>query len=74
VVIPAALQIVRFTNSDRLNKIIEYHESQGVFIANPHTYILEDGGMKTVDYEQLNFKRIVDPHGLMNPDKMRGWQ
>ena len=74
VVIPAALQIVRFTNSDRLNEIIEYHESQGVFIANPHTYILEDGGMKTVDYEQLNFKRIVDPHGLMNPDKMRGWQ
>lgn len=74
VVIPAALQIVRFTNSDRLNEIIEYHESQGVFIANPHTYILEDGGMKTVDYEQLNFKRMVDPYGLMNPDKMRAWE
>ena len=74
VVIPAALQIVRFTNSDRLNEIIEYHESQGVFIANPHTYILEDGGMKTVDYEQLNFKRMVDPYGLMNPDKMKAWQ
>jgi FAD/FMN-containing dehydrogenase len=74
VVIPAALQIVRFTNSDRLNEIIEYHESQGVFIANPHTYILEDGGMKTVDYDQLNFKRMVDPYGLMNPDKMKAWQ
>jgi hypothetical protein len=44
VVIPAAIQIVRFTDSDRLNEIIAYHESQGVFIANPHTYILEDGG------------------------------
>ncbi len=74
VVIPAAIQIVRFTNCDRLNAIIQYHEAQGVFIANPHTYILEDGGMKTIDYEQLNFKRMVDPHGLMNPDKMRGWQ
>ena len=74
VVIPAALQVVRFTNSDRLNEIIEYHESQGVFIANPHTYILEDGGMKTVDYDQLNFKRMVDPYGLMNPDKMKAWQ
>jgi FAD/FMN-containing dehydrogenase len=65
---------VRFTNSDRLNEIIEHHESQGVFIANPHTYILEDGGMKTVDYAQLNFKRMVDPYGLMNPDKMKAWQ
>ncbi|MCA6555140.1 MAG: FAD-binding oxidoreductase [Pseudanabaena sp. M114S2SP2A07QC] len=74
VVIPAAIQIVRFTDSDRLNAIIEYHESQGVFIANPHTYILEDGGMKTIDYEQLNFKRMVDPYGLMNPDKMKAWQ
>jgi FAD/FMN-containing dehydrogenase len=74
VVIPAAIQVVRFTTVDRLNEIIEYHESQGVFIANPHTYILEDGGMKTIDYDQLNFKRQVDPYGLMNPDKMKGWQ
>lgn len=74
VVIPAAIQLVRFTTGDRLNKIIAYHESQGVFIANPHTYILEDGGMKTVDYDQLNFKRTIDPYGLMNPDKMRAWQ
>ena len=74
VVIPAAIQVVRFTNSDRLNEIIQYHESQGVFIANPHTYILEDGGMKTIDYDQLNFKRMVDPYGLMNPDKMKAWQ
>jgi len=74
VVIPAAIQVVRFTNSDRLNEIIQYHESKGVFIANPHTYILEDGGMKTIDYGQLNFKRMVDPYGLMNPDKMKAWQ
>ncbi|NUN65209.1 FAD-binding oxidoreductase [Pseudanabaena biceps] len=73
VVVPAAIQVVRFTNSDRLNEIIEYHESQGVFIANPHTYILEDGGMKVVDRNQLNFKRMVDPYGLMNPDKMKGY-
>ena len=72
-VIPAAIQIVRFTTSDRLNEIITYHESQGVFIANPHTYILEDGGMKTVDQNQLDFKRLVDPYGLMNPLKMKAW-
>ncbi|MGQ0569643.1 MAG: FAD-binding oxidoreductase [Armatimonadota bacterium] len=68
-----ALQLVRFTTEERLNEIIEYHEAHGVTIFNPHTYILEDGGMKTIDENQLAFKRIVDPYGLMNPGKMRGW-
>lgn len=68
-----ALPLVRFSTEERLNEIIAYHESQGVLIFNPHTYILEDGGMKTVDENQLAFKRLVDPYGLMNPGKMRGW-
>lgn len=72
-VIPAAIQVVRFTTSDRLNEIIKYHEEHGVLIANPHTYILEDGGMKTVNQEQLDFKRLVDPYGLMNVGKMRSF-
>ncbi|NEQ16145.1 MAG: FAD-binding oxidoreductase, partial [Moorea sp. SIO3E2] len=72
--IPVGLQIVRYSSEDRLNEIIRYHEDYGAMIANPHTYILEDGGMKTVDMEQLRFKEIVDPYGLMNPGKMRAWE
>jgi len=72
-VIPAAIQVLRFTSSDRLEQIIKYHEEHGVFIANPHTYILEDGGMKAVNQEQLDFKRLVDPYGLMNIGKMRSF-
>jgi hypothetical protein len=72
-VAPAALQVVRYTSEERLNEIIHYHEENGAFIANPHTYILEDGGMKTVDVEQLKFKEIVDPYGLLNPGKMKAW-
>ncbi len=72
-VIPAALQIVRYSTEERLNEIIRYHEAQGAFIANPHTYILEDGGRKTIDTVQVNFKQEVDPYGLLNPGKMRGW-
>jgi FAD/FMN-containing dehydrogenase len=70
-VIPAGLQLVRYTTEERLNEIISYHEEQGAAIANPHTYILEDGGMKTANPQQLEFKRLVDPYGLMNPGKMR---
>jgi FAD/FMN-containing dehydrogenase len=72
-VAPAALQVVRYTTEERLNEIIHYHEEKGAFIANPHTYILEDGGMKTVNPEQLQFKEMVDPYGLMNPGKMKAW-
>lgn len=72
-IIPAALQLVRYSTAERLNEIIRYHEAKGVFIANPHTYVLEDGGRKTVDENQLRFKEQVDPYGLLNPGKMKGW-
>ena len=72
-VIPGALQIVRYSTPERLNEIIRYHEAQGAIIFNPHTYVLEDGGMKTINIEQLKFKEMVDPYGLLNPGKMRAW-
>ena len=72
-ILPAALQLVRYTTPERLAEIIRYHEEKGAFIANPHTYVLEDGGRKTVDENQLKFKEQVDPYGLLNPGKMRGW-
>lgn len=72
-ILPAALQLVRYTTPERLNEIIRYHEEKGAFIANPHTYLLEDGGRKTIDENQLAFKEKVDPYGLLNPGKMRGW-
>ncbi len=73
-VLPAALQIVRYSNPERLQEIIKYHEDQGAFIANPHTYILEDGGRKEIDPVQLAFKQQVDPYGLLNPGKMKAWE
>ncbi len=72
--IPAGLQLVRYTTEDRLNEIIRYHEENGATIANPHTYILEEGGRKQIDIEQLKFKQMVDPFGLMNPGKMKAWE
>ncbi len=71
--VAGGLQLLRYTNEERLQEIIAYHENKGVFIANPHTYILEDGGKKTIDNQQLNFKKLADPFGLLNPGKMRGW-
>jgi FAD/FMN-containing dehydrogenase len=68
----SALPIVRYTTPERLDEIIALHESRGVMIANPHVVTLEDGSRhKRADADQLGFKHAVDPHGLLNPGKMR---
>lgn len=68
----SALPIVRYTTPERLDEIIAIHEANGVFIANPHVVTLEDGSRhKRVEADQLGFKHDVDPHGLLNPGKMR---
>ncbi|MEO0834843.1 MAG: FAD-binding oxidoreductase [Cyanobacteria bacterium J06642_3] len=71
--IPAGLQLIRYTTAARLNEIIAEHESQGAFIANPHVYTIEDGGNKQIDSQKVAFKQQVDPFGLLNPGKMRGF-
>ncbi len=70
-IVPVGLQIVKYSTTERLQEIIRYHDEQGAFIANPHTYIIEDGGRKFMDPQQLAFKADVDPYSLFNPGKMR---
>ena len=74
VVIPGAIPVVRFTTEDRLNEMIAYCRSIGVFVANPHVNTLEDGGRFRADNIQLLAKQKYDPHGLLNPCKMASFQ
>jgi FAD/FMN-containing dehydrogenase len=70
----SGLPVVRYRDPDRLNDIIRLHEENGVFIANPHVFTVEDGSRyKRVDVDQLGFKHEVDPYGLLNPGKMRSF-
>ena len=70
----SALPVVRFTTRERLFEIVEIYERHGVLVANPHVYTLEDGSRhKRADADQLGFKAEVDPHGLLNPGKMRSY-
>lgn len=70
VVIPGAIPVVRFTHEQRLNEMIAYCRSIGVFVANPHVNYLEDGGRFRADNIQLLAKQKYDPRGLLNPGKM----
>jgi FAD/FMN-containing dehydrogenase len=70
VVIPGAIPVVRFTTAERLNEMIDYCRSIGVFVANPHVNYLEDAGRFRADNIQLLAKKKYDPRGLLNPGKM----
>jgi len=67
------LQLLRYTSEKRLREIMYWFELRGCPVFDPHAFTLEDGGMKQVDAEQLDFKRIADPKGLLNPGKMAAW-
>jgi hypothetical protein len=74
IVVPGAIPIVRFTTEERLNDMIAYCRSIGVFVANPHVNSLEDGGRFRADNIQLRAKQKYDPRGLLNPGKMISFQ
>jgi hypothetical protein len=66
--------LVRWKGEAHQYELIREIESQGgCQIFNPHVVTIEDGGMKTIDTQQIDFKKRSDPMGLMNPGKTRGW-
>ena len=70
----SALPLLRFRSPQRLAEVIVAVEALGASVSSPHTYVLDDAGWKRTDAPQPEFKRLADPHGLMNPGKLRNWQ
>ena len=67
--------LVRWKGKAHQYEVMREIESQGgCTIFNPHVVTIEDGGMKAIDTQQIDFKRRSDPMGLMNPGKTRGWR
>jgi FAD/FMN-containing dehydrogenase len=69
----SGLQLIRFSTEARLQQIMQIHRDNGVAINDPHVYILEDGKQGTLNPAVVAMKQRFDPHGLLNPGKMRSW-
>jgi FAD/FMN-containing dehydrogenase len=69
----SGLQLIRYSSDERLNQIMQLHRDHGVYIANPHVYIVEDGKQGQVNPDVVATKMRFDPQGLLNPGKLRGW-
>lgn len=68
------LPLVSYFDRERLYEIVREFEEDGCQVFDNHVITIEDGGMKEIDAAQIEFKKIADPHGLMNPGKTRGWK
>lgn len=67
------IPVFKWQDRAGLDRLVRAHETLGIRIANPHTWKLQNGGMKRIDEAQLEFRRRHDPDGLMNPGKMADW-
>jgi len=70
----SGLPLVRYSSEERLNAIMDIYRSQGVKINNPHVIHIEDGKQGMVRADVVAMKRACDPHNLLNPGKLRGWE
>jgi FAD/FMN-containing dehydrogenase len=70
-VVVGGIPLVRFRSEERLSEILRCCDEIGVFIANPHTCYLEEGGRHPNIAEKRALKSEVDPQGLLNPGKMK---
>ena len=80
----SGLQIVRYRSDERLEQIMQIYRDHGATINNPHVNTLEDGGkLRDMDRAAVSaaaamasdaavaMKQRFDPHGLLNPGKLR---
>lgn len=70
----AALPVLKWSNENDLNDIIDQCRHFGAIIFNPHVLTVEEGGLGVIDADQVKAKLEYDSKGLLNPGKLKGWE
>ena len=63
--------IFRYVDDTQIADVMRGMREDGAMVANNHTFLVKEGGMKSVDSEDAQFKHSMDPYDLMNPGKLR---
>lgn len=60
---------VRFESEAQLERVAQIMQSEGAGVANSHASSVRGVGKKDVTADDIAFKRMCDPHGLLNPGR-----
>jgi len=69
---PSGLPAVFTSDPREIDEMISFCEEIGVHVANPHSYVVKEGGMVKDIASIVAFKHETDPFGLLNPGKLDG--
>jgi hypothetical protein len=69
---PSGLPALFMSEPREIDSVISFCEEIGVHVANPHSYVVKEGGMVKDIASIVAFKKETDPFGLLNPGKLDG--
>ena len=69
---PSGLPAVFTSDPREIDAMISFCGEIGVGVANPHSYVVKEGGMVKDIASIVAFKHETDPYGLLNPGKLDG--
>ena len=69
---PSGLPALFTSDPGEIDDVIAYCGEIGVHVANPHSYVVKEGGMVKDIASIVAFKQRTDPYGLLNPGKLDG--
>jgi hypothetical protein len=67
---PSSISVIADPDPAVLDDVITFSQSIGMVVMNPHSYVVQEGGMVEAIDEVLAFKAGSDPFGLLNPGKL----
>lgn len=65
------MPLFAWQGEEHLATVMRGMAEDGAQVANNHTFLVKEGGMKPLDGEDAAFKRAMDPYDLMNRGKLR---
>ena len=61
---------IRFDGETRMREMVALIQNAGGAVANSHTTGVREVGIKRITSRDVDFKGVMDPHGLLNPGKL----
>lgn len=67
---PSGIPVITDSDPATIDAAVQFCTEIGMGVMNPHSYVVQEGGMVDEIQRVLAFKQQVDPYRLLNPGKL----